>query len=47
MTNGDRFNFIVAEDIADRIERVIMINDGRVVRKAQADGDVMYTVERT
>jgi len=47
MENGARFNFIVAGDIVDRIERVILINDGRVVRKEQADGDVIYTVERT
>jgi len=47
MTNGARFNFIVAADIADRIERVILINDGRVVSKEQANGDVIYTVERT
>jgi len=47
MTNGARFNFIVAGDIADRIERVILINDGRVVRKEKRNGDLVYTVERT
>ena len=47
MNNGARFNFIVAGDIADRIERVIMINDGRVVSKEPSGNDVVYTVERT
>jgi len=47
MNNGARFKFIVAGDIADRIERVIMINDGRVVSKKPSNGDLIYTVERT
>jgi hypothetical protein len=37
----------VSMDIGERMERVIMINDGRVVHKTRQDGDVIYTVERT
>jgi len=47
MGTGQRFSFIVSMDIAQRIERVIMINDGRVVDKKKQDEDVIYTVERT
>ncbi len=47
MENGQRFSFIMSMDIAERMERVIMINDGRVVGKKRQDEDVIYTVERT
>jgi hypothetical protein len=47
MDTGQLFNFIVSMDIEERMERVIMINDGRVVSKTRQDEDVIYTVERT
>ena len=34
-------------DIAGRMDRVVMINDGRIVSKKQQDLDMAYTVERT
>ena len=47
METGQLFSFIVSMDIAGRIERVVMLNDGRVVSKKQRNGDMVYTVERT
>jgi len=47
METGQRFSFIIDQDIADRIERVIMINDGRVRTKEAGSEGVVYEVERT
>ena len=47
MKIGARFSCIVAGDIAGRIERIILINDGRVVSKELSGNDVVYTVERS
>ncbi len=47
MKSGQEYNFIVSMDIADRMDRVVMINDGRIVTKQQSGGDMVYTVERT
>jgi len=47
MKAGQRFSFTVSMDIAGRMDRVVMINDGRIVSKQQDNGDMVYTVERT
>jgi hypothetical protein len=47
MRTGQQFSFIIASDIAGRMERVIVINDGRVVSKKQQLTDMVYTVEKT
>ena len=47
MKTGQDYSFIVSMDTAHRMDRVVMINDGRIVRKQQSGGDMVYTVERT
>ena len=47
MKSGQGYSFIVSMDTADRMDRVVMINDGRIVSKQQRDGNMVYTVERT
>jgi hypothetical protein len=47
MKADQQFSFIVSMDIAGRMDRVVMINDGCIVSKQQDNGDVIYTVERT
>jgi hypothetical protein len=47
MSNGQQFSFIIEKDIVKRMDRVVRMNDGRVLHKRQQDGDVVYTVERT
>ena len=47
MKKGQEYSFIISRDIADRMDRVVMINDGRIVDKQPSGGDVIYTVERT
>jgi hypothetical protein len=47
MQPGQQFSFIVSPDTATRMDRVVLINDGRVVDKQQSNGDMLYTVERT
>ena len=47
MRSGQRFSFLVEKKIAQRIDRVVAINDGRAV-SVQKQGEVLvYTVERT
>jgi len=47
METGQQFTFIVEEEIAQRMERVITINDGCAVSVTEQNGDVIYIVERT
>ena len=47
MKSGQGYCFIVSMDTAERMDRVVMINDGRIVSKQQSGGDMVYTVERT
>jgi hypothetical protein len=47
MTAGARFSFLAEKKIAERMERVITINDGRTVSVKEQGEDLMYTVERT
>jgi hypothetical protein len=47
METGQRFSFIVDKTIAQRINRVIAINDGRAVTVTAQGEDLIYIVERT
>ena len=47
MTTGERFSFIVDQNIAGRMDRVVLINDGRVISKVSGGEGVAYEVERT
>jgi hypothetical protein len=47
MDSGQQFSFIVALDIAVRMDRVVLINDGQVLNKTLQAGDMVYTVEKT
>ena len=47
MKTGQGYSFIVSMDMAERMDRVVMINDGRIVSKQPSGGDMVYTVERT
>lgn len=47
MKSGQGYSFIVSMDMAARMDRVVMINDGRIVNKQQSGGDMVYTVVRT
>lgn len=47
MESGQQFSFIVEEKIAQRIDRVIAINDGRAVSVTEQGEDLIYIVERT
>jgi hypothetical protein len=47
MKTGQGYSFIVSMDMAERMDRVVIINDGRIVIKQQSGGDMVYTVERT
>ncbi len=47
MAGGDTFSFIVDNDIAGRMDRVIMLNDGRILAKEQGEEGTTYTVVRT
>ena len=47
MASGDRFSFIVDTDIAGRMDRVIMLNDGRILAKEHGEEGTTYTVVRT
>ncbi len=47
MDSGQQFSFIVEKKIAQRIDRVIAINDGRAVSVTEQGVDLIYIVERT
>ncbi len=47
MGSGQQFSFIVEKKIAQRIDRVVAINDGRAVSVAEQGEDLIYIVERT
>ena len=47
MDPGQQFSFIVEKKIAQRIDRVIAVNDGRAVFVAEQGEDLVYIVERT
>jgi hypothetical protein len=47
MKSGQGYSFIVSMDMADRMDRVVMINDGRIANKQQNEGEMVYTVVRT
>lgn len=48
MAAGKQFSFVVSAKTAERMDRVVMINDGKVVTKQRHDkGDVVYTVEKS
>ena len=47
MRPGQRFTFVVDSDTSERMERVILINDGRVVSRRSQGRDMIYTVEKT
>jgi len=47
MKTGQRFSFIIEQKIADRMDRVVVINDGRVITKEAGSEGVVFEVERT
>jgi hypothetical protein len=47
MASGEQFSFLVEKKIAERMNRVITINDGRAVSAEEQGEDLVYTVERT
>ncbi len=47
MRPGQRFRFIVDDSIAGRMDRVVLINDGRIISKNKADKATVYEVEKT
>ncbi|WPD21950.1 MAG: hypothetical protein SD837_17305 [Candidatus Electrothrix scaldis] len=47
MSAGEQFSFLVEKSIAQRMDRVITFNDGRVVNIKEWGEDLIYTVERT
>jgi len=47
MRPGERFGFLVDPDTAGRMDRVVAINDGRVILKEQLPDGVRYEVEKT
>jgi len=47
MASGQQFSFLVEKKIAERMSRVITINDGRAVSVEEQGEDLIYTVERT
>ena len=47
MQMGEQFTFIIENKIAQRMDRVITINDGRAVRIEEQGQNLLYTVERT
>ncbi|MFP7755346.1 hypothetical protein ACLG6S_11970 [Thermodesulfobacteriota bacterium B35] len=47
MARGEKFSFVVDADIAGRMDRVIMINDGRILAKERKEGGTVYTIVRT
>lgn len=47
MVAGQQFSFVVSPDIAGRMDRVVMVNDGMVVNKRRDGANVVFKVERT
>ena len=47
MHPGEAFRFILDEDTAGRMDRVVMINDGRVEKKEKGADGVTYLVSKT
>ncbi|XCN72988.1 MAG: hypothetical protein Q3M24_22385 [Candidatus Electrothrix aestuarii] len=47
MSAGEQFSFLIEKHIAERMDRVITFNDGRVISVEAQGGDLLYTVERT
>ncbi len=47
MKIGQKLRFIVSGDIAGRMDRVVVLNDGRVIEKRPQGEDVLYSVEKT
>jgi len=47
MASGEQFSFLVEKKIAERMNRVIAVNDGRVVSAEEQGEDLVYKVERT
>lgn len=47
MEIGQKLRFLVSADIAGRMDRVVVFNDGRVIEKTAQGEDVLYTVEKT
>jgi len=46
MRTGQRFRFVVAPDITGRMDRVVLINDGRIVSRTSIPDGVIYEVEK-
>lgn len=47
MAIGERLSFLVDKDVAGRMDRVVLINDGRVIGKTAGPDGVVFVVERT
>ena len=47
MRPGQRFRFVIDPPIAGRMDRVVIVNDGRVLEKTAGEGGVLYLVEKT
>ena len=47
MSAGEELSFIVANDIAGRMDRVILLNDGRILAKEPGPEGTVYTIVRT
>ncbi len=47
MHRGDILRFIVDPDTAGRMDRVVVLSDGRIVEKKSESGGVSYTVVKT
>ena len=47
MRSGERFAFVVDPDIVGRMDRVVVINDGKIVSKTRKADLVQYEVEKT
>ncbi len=47
MKPGARFSFIVDPDVAGRMDRVVLMCDGRVIGKESDAEGVVFEVEKT
>lgn len=43
----EAFSFLCGQDIADKMERVIAVNDGRTIAKERHGNDTLMVVEKT